>query len=184
MVPVVLVSGKDPTVSSQTLGWTSGWGEQVYFLLCSIHVHSCLCQSCLIQTLPFQSLSCCSVSLYGWWTGYSEQKRRIHSVIHAKNLKSWSFLQEKFAVNSRFSPRDVWWAECQQRMGSEESPLDDPLGRTGFSSPTCFSPFSLDKVWCWWNNRIQVSSSKTPHPDHPRPLMERKEWKNLNGAFF
>ena len=56
-------------------------------------------------------------------------------------------------------------------------------------TPSSFSLSSSRRFLClcmflYLSNLLQVSSSKTPHPDHPRPLMERKDWKNLNGAIY
>ena len=147
------------------------WATSTYFLLCSIHVH-------LLVVAPGQSRwnqkatnSPISNSLkflwYGWWYFYS--------------LSGFTSRESLLLIADHTDPlQDGWWAECEKRMESEESPIDDPLGGTGSSSSS--SAFSPDKIWCWWNN--QVTSNRTPHPDHPRPLMERKEWKNLNGAFF
>ena len=64
-------------------------------------------------------------------------------------------------------------------MVSEESSFDDPVGKPGtdFSFPTK-SPGGRGSRY------FKVSASNdVPHPEHPRPLLQRQEWTNLNGCF-
>ena len=98
------------------------WATSTYFLLCSIHVH-------LLVVAPGQSRwnqkatnSPISNSLkflwYGWWyfyslSGFTSRESLLLIADHTDSLQ------------------DGWWAECEKRMESEESPIDDPLGGTG-----------------------------------------------------
>ena len=70
-----------------------------------------------------------------------------------------------------------WW-----KMVSEESSFDDPVGKPGtdFSFPTKSPGGRGSRI----SRYFKVSSyNDVPHPEHPRPLLQRQEWTNLNGCF-
>ena len=67
-------------------------------------------------------------------------------------------------------------------MVSEESSFDDPVGKPGtdFSFPTKSPGGRGSRI----SRYFKVSSNNdVPHPEHPRPLLQRQEWTNLNGCF-
>ena len=67
-------------------------------------------------------------------------------------------------------------------MVSEESSFDDPMGKPGtdFSFPTKSPGGRGSRI----SRYFKVSSNNdVPHPEHPRPLLQRQEWTNLNGCF-
>ena len=67
-------------------------------------------------------------------------------------------------------------------MVSEESSFDGPVGKPGtdFSFPTKSPGGRGSRI----SRYFKVSSNNdVPHPEHPRPLLQRQEWTNLNGCF-